>query len=612
MPLALAVAAYARVLDAPFLLDDEGVIRANPALRNVGAAAVRIVTDLFTGAGRPVADFTFALNHAVGGLEPWNFHATNLALHLAVVALVFLLTGKLARLAGAAHDSAIATGVAGVFALHPIQTEAVSYVVQRSEVLASGLYLLVVLLLITAEQHGRGWRGTIAWSSALLAYALALGSKPIAVTAPAAYLLAAAAVEGTPLARSELTSWRRRAVLVAPFFAVAGRLSAALLRSLPRESNVGFDIPRLGPFDYFTTELKVIVLYLRLLVWPAGQNLDWEFPVSTSLLQPGVLASGALLVILAACGVALVVWGRTRGGEAAGGARLAGLGILWFFLLLSVTSSVVPVLDLVFEHRLYLASWGVFLAAAVGLDRLAARFALGTSATRALVAGLWCVLAGATWTRNAAWETPEALWRDTMSKSPGKARAFGSLGDVLYAQGRYVESVPMYARGLELVRGGDPHEEAKFLHLLGNAQARSERWQDAAVSFRAALDLEPYRAEHWSDLGSALLNLGNLSGAERSILRSLALEPTHPSTWNNLGELRLAQGDPQAALGALRRAAGLHPPLGMVPFNAGRALAAMGKLPEACIAWREALTRRLVATERQQVVDILAERCRSR
>src|SRR6266542_3273258 len=301
-------------------------------------------------------------------------------------------------------------------------------------------------LLLAAERHGWTWRGCFAWAGALLAYTLALGSKTIAITAPAAYLLVAFAVERTPAPRLELTSWRRRAASIAPFFALAGVTCVAVLDAVRGESTVGFGIPKLGRLSYFLTELKVILLYLRLLVWPAGQNLDWDFPVFTSLLQPGVLASGMLLLGLTACGVALIAWGRTRSGDSAGMARLAGLGILWFFLVLSVTSSVVPIVDLVFEHRLYLASWGVFVAC------------------------VWCALAGATWVRNSRWETPEALWRDAMAKSPEKARPYGGLGDTLLAQGRYPEALSVYADGLART-SGDPFYEAMFLAGMGRAQA---------------------------------------------------------------------------------------------------------------------------------------------
>jgi len=608
VPLALAAAAYMRVLDAPFVLDDDHSILENPAVQSLGASAGQIVKRLFT-VSRPVTDFTYALDHAVGGFAPWSYHATNLAIHLAVVVLVFMLTRQLARLAGMVHELAIAIGVAGVFALHPIQTAAVSYVSQRSEILASGLYVVVVLLLLAAERHGWTWRGCFAWAGALLAYTLALGSKTIAITAPAAYLLVAFAVERTPAPRLELTSWRRRAASIAPFFALAGVTCVAVLDAVRGESTVGFGIPKLGRLSYFLTELKVILLYLRLLVWPAGQNLDWDFPVFTSLLQPGVLASGMLLLGLTACGVALIAWGRTRSGDSAGMARLAGLGILWFFLVLSVTSSVVPIVDLVFEHRLYLASWGVFVAAAAGFGWLTARFALRPLPVRVFVACVWCALAGATWVRNSRWETPEALWRDAMAKSPEKARPYGGLGDTLLAQGRYPEALSVYADGLART-SGDPFYEAMFLAGMGRAQAGAGRLEEAAASLRAALAREPESPRRLDDLATVLINLGDLPGAERCILRSLELDAGNPQGWNRLAELRFAQRDFDASLQALRRAAALDPELGIVPFNVGRALLANGQIAEACRAWREALKKEVGPALRLTIVELLGERCR--
>jgi len=611
VPLALAIAAYRRVLHAPFVWDDEPGILLNPVVRDLGALAPGQLAREMLGTGRPVTDLTFALNHAVGGFVPWSFHATNLAIHLVAVVLVFLFTRRLARLARAAKGDAIAIATAGIFALHPIQTEAVSYVVQRSEVLASGLYVLVVLLLLSAERHGRTWRGGLAWAGALLAYVLAMASKPIAVTAPAAYLLATFAVDRSTEARSELTSWPRRAALVAPFLAIAGGAAVSMLVALRGDVGAGLAVPGLQPLEYLMTELKVIVLYSRLLVWPAGQNVDWDFPVFTSLLQPGVLASGAFLLGLAACGVALVAWGRARAGDAAAAARLAGLGILWFFLLLSVTSSVIPIADLVFEHRLYLASWGVFLALAVGFERLAARLALRPAWVSAIVVGVWCSLAVATWARNAVWEGPEPLWRDAMDKSPEKARPYISLGDALSAQGRYDEAGAVYAAGLERA-GGSAFYEAALLGGLGTAQAVAQRWEEAAASFRAALEREPSASEYHAKLGSVLLELGDVAGADFHVRRSLELDPSNPMAWNFLGDVRLAQRDPHGALEALRRANVLGPDLGIVLFNLGRTLRALGRLPDACKAWRDALDLRLGDPARRRTAQLLATDCGTR
>ena len=612
IPLTLCAAAYVCVLDAPFLWDDEPGILLNPLVRDIGSLFRHAEIKAMLGPGRPVTDLTFALNRATGGFTPWHFHATNLLLHLGVVVLVLVFTRRVAELAGAPRAGAIALGTAGVFALHPIQTAAVSYVVQRSEVLASGLYVAVLLLLLSAEDRVHTWRGKCAWAGAVLAYLLALGSKTIAVTAPAAYLLVVAAVERTAASRAAPPRWRRRAAMVSPFFAVAVACAIAVLGAIRGQLEAGFGIPGLRPSEYLLTQLRVVVVYLRLLVLPVGQNADWDFAVSQSLTEPAALVSGVFLAAVATLGVALLRWGRTHPGEASGAARLAGLGILWFFLVLSVTSTVIPIADLAFEHRLYLASWGVFLAAAVGVERLTARFALAPLTVRAIVASAWCALAVATWARNAVWQAPEAFWRDAAAKSPDKARPYFSLGDVLLSQARFDEALPVYAEGLERTSLGDPYHEAVFLGGMGRAQAGAGRLEEASASLRAALEREPDSPRRLDDLGTVLMNLGDLAGAEKCVLRSLELEAGNSYSWNRLAELRITQGDHDAALQAIWRAAALDSNLGIVSVNAGRALAAKGRAAEACVAWREALTQRLDAALRQQVIGVVGVRCQFR
>jgi hypothetical protein len=235
LPLVLAVAAYARALGGEFQLDDFGSIVESPAVKDLGRALRGFWPALARG-GRPLTDLTFALNYAVGGLDPWGFHATNLAFHLAVVGLVFLFTRAGLRLAGSGAATGLAVAVAGLFALHPIQTQAVSYVVQRAEVLASGLYLAALLLLLAAERRGRTAAGVAAWVAGFSAFALGLAAKAIVVTLPAAYLLLAAMVPGVA-GRKALSTWPRRLALIAPWAAFDLLFASAAMGGMAGQSD---------------------------------------------------------------------------------------------------------------------------------------------------------------------------------------------------------------------------------------------------------------------------------------------------------------------------------------------------------------------------------------
>ncbi len=605
VPLALAAAAYARVLDGEFQLDDRHTIADNVAVKDLAA----FVADRFVPAclhGRPVTDLTFALNYAVGRITPWNFHLTNLAIHLATVALVWAFTWRVARLSGTGRPEWLAVAAAGLFAVHPIQSEAVSYVSQRAESLASALYLAALLLILTAERCGRTWRGAAAYAGALAAFGLGLGSKLIVVTMPAAYLLLAYAVEGTPAARAELTTWRRRALLLLPFAALGSAAAVETLRGLEGSLDAGFGVRGSTPWSYFLTELRALAVYLRLLAWPAGQNVDWDFPVSHALSDPGVVGALALEASLLVAAVALVRHGR--GSPGGGAARVAGFGIAWFFLVLSVTSSFVPLADVLVEHRVYLASWGVFAAAAAGVDRLVVRSRHGAIVAVAGVAVAWCALAAALHRRNAVWESVEALWADALLHSPDKPRVRLSLGYAFRTEGRYPEAIAQYAAGLDRARGDLPME-AQLLRNLCAALNFAGSFSDAARTCRLGLEKDPEDGALLLNLSVALLRSGDLEGAEDAGRRAVEAAPEDAYAWNALGGVRLAHRDYAGALAALQRGEAANPDMAEVRTNLGGAFDGLGRRAEACAAWSAALGLELGPDLRGRVEELVRSRC---
>jgi hypothetical protein len=192
----------------------------------------------------------------------------NLALHLATVLIVGALALRVATLAGAERPRRIALAVAGLFAVHPLQSQAVSYVSQRAEVLASALYAATLLLLLAPEPgEGRGRAALPA--AALVTFALGLAAKPIVLSLPAAYLaIRAAATPGGPRGS------RRDLAAVAAIGVAAGAFGAALLFALRGRPDAGFAVAGTTPWMYLLTQLRAVVVYLRLLAWPAGQSAD--------------------------------------------------------------------------------------------------------------------------------------------------------------------------------------------------------------------------------------------------------------------------------------------------------------------------------------------------
>jgi tetratricopeptide (TPR) repeat protein len=597
-PLALAALVYARVLDGETQLDDVASIERNPAARDPAAAARGLLPGALGRGDRPLTALTFALERAAWGPSTRAFHATSLALHLAVSLLVFAFTRRVLRLAAAARPDGVAVAVAGLFALHPLQTEAASYLSQRSELLASGLGLATLLLLWEAEARGRTLGGVAAAAGSVATFALALAAKPVAVVVPAAWALLALVVP-SPSARAALASWRARAALLLPLLALAAVHAARALAGTAGRADAGLSVPGLPPAAYFATQLRAVPTYLRLLAWPAGQSADWDFPPSRGLADPAALAGGAFLAALVAAAIAGARRARDREDPGAAAARVAAFGVLWFLLLLAPTSSVVPLADVLVEHRVYLASWGILAAACAAAERLLARVVPRRAALAgaALAAAAWVALGAATHRRNAVWETRLAFWTDAAETSPGKARVHLGLGAALAARGDLDGALAAYRRAL--ARSGENRVyQARILQNTGGVLARARRLDDAAEAYAEALERDPGSAEALAGLAIVEARRGRVARAEALATRALELAPEQPDALEVLGGARLDAGDAAAAAALFERAARADPDSGVHLVTLGLARAAMGRTAEACSAWRAALRLRLDGPQR--------------
>jgi tetratricopeptide (TPR) repeat protein len=531
---------------------------------------------------RPLTLLTFALNYAYGQLEPWNFHVTSLLLHLVAVALAWAAARALLRLAGAARAEWLAVAVAGLFALHPLQSQAVSYVAQRAEVLASAFYLAGLLLLLRADRRGLGWRAAPLWLGAALAFLLGYGAKPIVVTLPAAWLLVAALLP-SPEARASLLPWRSRLLALAAGGAAMAVLAVFTLSGLTGIDG-GFSVPGLPPWRYLLSQLGVVTTYLRLLAWPAGQCVDWNLAPAASLTEPAVLAAGLFLLALAGGALALALRARHVEGPGGAAARVAGVGVLWFFLVLSTTSSVVPLVDLLMEHRVYLASLGPFLAVAVGVERLLAARAGAAArwAGPALVVAAWVACAATLHARNAVWETPWALWTDAVQKAPGNGRAWANLAAALETEGRFAEEVEVVQRGLARAEALPVGLASRLQAQLGGALTRLGRLEEAERALARATELFPFDSILIENRALNLIALGRPAEAEAVVRPLTEGHAPQPAAVAILGRARLAGGDAAGALRLLERSIALDPDPATPYLHRARAIAALGRRGEAC------------------------------
>ncbi|MGA8891307.1 MAG: hypothetical protein WB493_07050, partial [Anaeromyxobacteraceae bacterium] len=459
---ALGLLAYANSLGGAFVFDDLRQIRDNPVLHDLpgflrGGQGYRFLPTRF------VTYLTFALNWRLGGPDPRGFHAVNLLVHLAN-ALLVLAVGRLAFRTPRLRASAIAPQAgaaaflaAALFATHPMGTQAVTYVVQRLASLAAFFSLATVALYLAWRVSPPGPEGTLRrgalYGGVLLSSLLAFHTKESTFTLPAILALAELLLFEGPRARRLL-----------PLLPVAllslGIPAAVLLRGSGGGAGSGLavaavaaetraDAP-LGSLDYLRTQAVVVVEYLRLLAWPSGQTLDHDVAVRRSFADLRVVASALGLAGLAALGAWLAVRARPASGRRPIDPAwlLVALGIGWFFLALAVESSVVPIADVMVEHRAYLPSAGAWLAFATATGLLLHRLAPAGGSRPLVLLGvaLGLLLGALALQRNAVWASEVALWSDAAAKAPGKFRPQYNLGTALAARGDFPGAADALAR----------------------------------------------------------------------------------------------------------------------------------------------------------------------
>ena len=529
--LLLGLLAYGNSLHGPFVFDDIRQIRDNPSLRDLAGS-------LRGGFGSPpsryVGYLTFALNHRVGGLDVFGYHVVNLAIHLAVSLLVYRLVQLLFR-TPVARASRLAPGARGVafvagalFATHPLGTQAVTYVVQRLTSLATLLYLLAVVLCVAWRLAGEPPRRSAGRRAALYAGVvvsalLAMRTKEIAFTLPGAIVL----IELLFFPAGGYRRW----LPVLPIGAIALLVPAAwidlhagagtLSASAEQATRVQTSI---GRIDYLRTQVVVVTEYLRLLAWPTGQNLDHDIPIRRATLDPRVLGSALLLAALAATAIALARGTRTRPGRIGldPALRLVSFGIGWFFLALSVESGVIPIVDVMYEHRVYLPGVGAAVAAATLLGLFFLRIAPGREGRLTVLAGvaLAILLGSLALRRNAVWSSALTLWSDAAAKSPGKARPHLLLAEALEAAGLPEDAEREFRRGVEIEPDDVPGRTA-----LATFLQKARRGREAEEEYRLVLRLEPGHRPAIFNLADLLWRSSRRGEASELYQRYLALPP---------------------------------------------------------------------------------------
>ncbi|HVW22587.1 MAG TPA: tetratricopeptide repeat protein [Opitutaceae bacterium] len=582
----LGILAYAGSLGGRFLYDDIPGIVENPSLRSLRTALLPPAGGL-PESGRPLLNLTFALNYAAGGLSPWGYHAANLAIHLAAALLLYGIVRRTAEAMGLGAARLAALAVAGLWMLHPLQTESVAYVSQRAESLM-GLFYLLALYAFIRGRPGLSW----------LACLCGMACKEVMVTAPLLILL----YDRTFVAGSFREAWRRRRRYYLALAATWVPLAALVAANGGRAGTAGFGSD-VSVAAYAATQVRAVAHYLRLALWPAPLLGDY----GRALAGAGrlFLEDGLLLLALAAS----ALWGLAA--DPSSQRRRAAWGFLGaaFFLILAPSSSVVPIAtETVAEHRMYLPLAAVLAAVLLaGAGALAGLAPRRRTALAGLAAFVLAAAAGAEGAasalRNRAYRDGFAFWSDVAAKDPGNAGAHNNLGNIYADGGNLPAAEAEYRWALRLAPEYDDAQVG-----LGNVLVRRGLARDALPHYRLALRYRPDDPSILHAYAAALVRASEPEEAARAYQRIAALRPDDGEAWYRLAVLFSSQGQADEALRAADAAVRLRPGFADARVTRADLLAQLGRRGEAIAEYQAALRLAPAAPDvRNNLGGLLAE-----
>ncbi len=470
------------------------------ALSDRYVAAPGLGLEIFRfGQTRPLTYFSFHLNYLAGGMDPYGYHVVNFVLHLANSLLLLVIARR--------HLAPWTAGLAAsLFALHPIQTESVTYIFARSTLLAT-LFALLCFWFFLRER----------FAASAIFFGLSLLAKEETVALPAFLML-------YDYARQRRPRWGYYAAILAIAALAAARL-LYLLATVP-DAQAGFHLRGVPAHLYALTQFRVIWIYLRLLLLPVGLNLDHDVALSQGLLTPWTTLPAILGIVALVAALGWMLW-RKRSRPA--------LWTLGFLVLLSPSSSIVAQADLIFEHRTYYPLTCLVIVAAAALSAAVQRLPVSVRCIAAalLLSGL-CI---GVWMRNRVWHDEKSLWTDVLAKSPNKARGYLGLGRALAAEDPH-RARELMEKGLQI----DPNF-ADLQTNLGVVLMRLDDPRAALSRFQKAMALTRPSADHWNNIGAAQYRMGDVASAQSSYRHALQLDPCFGNARINLMHVLDVQGN---------------------------------------------------------------------
>ncbi|MBF0504717.1 MAG: tetratricopeptide repeat protein [Candidatus Omnitrophica bacterium] len=583
----LGLAIYAQTFGFGFVFDDFNFIVNNPYIKRFDH--IHYIWKTFPKT-RTVGFYSFALNYQINRLHPQGYHIVNFAIHLVAVGLVWAFAHMLLKIARQApllettHKSSRSAErvyqdlpfiIAVLFLVHPCQTQAISYISQRFESMATVLYISSVYFYLCGRIAPSKAKKIILFICSIGFAIIGIFTKEVAVTIPLMIL----AVEWIFFSKNSLNSkrfpsWKTSLIIIilglALFFLFMKIVRNDFINiyfyfSTPSASHDG-DI--ITGSKYVLTQMRVFLTFLRLLIFPFNQNVDYDYPLSQGFLNPP-------LTLLGFCSIGFIVFliFRLRSKW-----PLIAFGLAW--ILITFLINTAPRAHVIFEHKLYLISFGFFLATVCALAAIInyPRALFGLLIT--LIAALSLV----SYKRNQVWENQLTLWDDVAQKSPYKARAFNGLGTAWDQQGNFIQALFNYNKAIEL----NPYY-AHAYNGRGNVYTKQGNFTQALSDYTKAVEIDPNYADAYYNLGIFYENQGALDQALINYNKAIKINPDYPEAYYNRGNIFRNQTNFIQALSDYSKAIDENPDYEKAYMNRGNTYSRLNHFTQAISDYNKAL-----------------------
>ncbi len=493
----LTTAVYLNSFSVPFQFDDV------KRIVDIRAAQVLDLGEIFQySKNRFLLYLSFALNFYFGQQDVFGYHLLNLVIHIITSSLVFLLCLSVFNSPGfpypdlKKHGGILALFSALIFAVHPIQTQAVTYIYQRGESMAAMFYLLALFLYAKfrlRQIHGPAKKGgMLLYAACLVSIVLSSLTKATSATLPAAILLYEVCFLSKDAKEFKIALRFLAPILIFTIFPL-------LLARFDIGESKGVAV-RFSSYyvPYYYTKFRVLASALRLIVLPINQRVEYDFALSTSLGHP-ISTFYSLILHLCLIGIAIISFRRRS---------LVSFVIIWFYLTL-IGTTILFLDDLFFEHYLYPTLFAFALALPITSLNLAQRMRIDKRWWVAFLIVLLAIYSVGTIRRNNVWHTEISLWEDAVKKSPYHARSNYTLGVYYFKAKRYDDALRMYRLAMQY-----KPDYSEAYYRLGEYYFALGDTERSIANYKKAIEIDPEFFEAHLNMGSVYLHLKRYSDAE--------------------------------------------------------------------------------------------------